>query len=590
MTSRTIHTGPPLAGKTHALLDAYAQSDRYRTIYLSFYRANHQQIASVCQARGMTEPAAAETVHSFASSLLRRHAALAGLPPRPAVASAAARRALLANAWAHTNDALYKEFGQRPGALGQLARVTDRISANRKNFTVAKGEFGPHELARTYEAYIRTCTAQEVLTFQETVLRCIDLLDHEAVLADVKLRYSHLLLDDLHHARPDELLLAERLIEIIDCATGSAWLPETSCDPAVRHARRSVARWGQLAPLNGDGSKANPNIRTLLSRLTAVSGTNSARDDTRPAVTFIDALSAQDEISAVAAHAVKLLRDDDGLRPGDIAVIACDPRLLGPARRELAACGLSSPAPALPAHTPLIRTALLAIAWVHGRRDSTTEKGLLSLPFTAVDPLEVARLERYAEQHSIPLFESAALADVSEHTAGAIQSVATALGDLPDGDPASATAASAVLALEAIHWAWLAEEYPGATMDEWTRAYNAWLRDLKELEATIDTRGQGALDHLPVIANLARPALVRSNSQQAVQLLSALEASAHRARVAFVIGLSESAFPARRTQLQLIAEHDLPALFTDGRDCVPLAPADEEIWIEREMRRLATVL
>ena len=75
-----------------------------------------------------------------------------------------------------------------------------------------------------------------------------------------------------------------------------------------------------------------------------------------------------------------------------------------------------------------------------------------------------------------------------------------------------------------------------------------------------------------------------------IQLVPGHDTNGVRARQAYVIGLSENAAPGRASEMQLVPEAQLPALFASERPVVLPQARDQAAWLEREGRRLAAML
>ena len=594
-----ILLGPPLTGKTTRLVERYRALVQgglsvEQILCLSFFSANAQAIRQALKTERDEFFPGVTTLQRFQTLLLRDYAGAANLPARAREISPATRAVVIGQAWAEVAGPLWREFGQRPGAINELTRVIDWITQNRTRFAVAKGELGGGELAQVYGRYIALCIQHRLLTFQEASLRCLDLLSDPRIAAEVGERYPAVLVDDLHLARPDQLALVARLRDKASHFTLTAWLEPHAQAPELKLIERTVQGWGTREELTAPAPGVNPAICALAQR--AVGATPRPAPVEVEPVTLATAFTVEDELHLVAQAIVRALVGDATLQPADIVVAAASASLLPFAQRILASYGLPvAPPLPLPRHTPLIAGGLLALRWVK-EPDARlpVERDLLALPYLAVHPLDRAALHSAAQRRekTILSLEPGEWPDFVEPESKAILKRARGcLEGLDETQPASQLVQTAVRDLGGVAWAW--HEGPGefsqSQRDVWTSAYSAWLIRLAELESSMGALG-AAPDDLPDLAAGLADMTGLPAPSGGLQLIDSAHTNGVHARLAFVVGLSENATPLPTPEMQLITEAELPALFADGRAVVLPLARESGAWTLREARQLAALL
>jgi PD-(D/E)XK nuclease superfamily len=608
----TIFLGNPLSGKTTRLVGEFRQQlaagyQPDQILCLSFFSPNAAAI------RHTLRPLAGDflpwvtTLQRFQTLLLRRHPRQSRLPARAREISPTARGVLLRQAWRATGGPLWQAHGDAPGATAELVRAADWISQNRLRFRVAAGELNQAELARVYAAYIETCDQHRLLTFQEASLRCLELLDDPAVAANVRQSFPVLLLDDAHLARPDQLALIERLRGLATHFTATAWLDDDRppAAPELRHVAEALHGWGPVAMLPVDQSvagppvtPANPVVIEAARRVTGSLGTLEAAY--AAPVRLHMAFTVEDEAHAVAQAIVRALVDDETLGPAAVAVIAGDRGLAPFVQRVLGDYGLPVESQPLAArHTPLVRGGLLVLQWALGGASAAIERDLFSLPYLALDAVDAHVLAAEALVLDKPILaltsEELVRLKLQPASPARLEVVRAALAGLAAGPPLDELVEHGLAALGAFAWMQVgaAASGSGFSVEErgrWLEALRGWQRGLRELQAVFALGPLPAVAERLSLAEAVADAITVRGGAGGVRLLEPGQVNGVHARLAFVVGLSESAAPARRAELQLLPEAELPALFADGRPGVLPRARDHAAWIEREARALAELL
>ncbi len=597
-SNSAVVIGPPLSGKTTRLVSAFADSVRLvglspeNILFLSFFSSNAESIHRTLRPQVGEFLPWVTTLQHFQIRFLRDHAEAAELPARAREINAAARALVLQQAWAEVGGPLWQAFGGQPGAVKELTRVIDWISQNRTRFRVGENELGPHELAQVYGHYIELCGQHQLLTFQEASLRCLDLLADAAIGRATHQRFQIILVDDLHLARPDQLALVSALRGPETRFQVTAWLGPNEVAPELAHSWETIQHWNlaevRLAPV----PTVNPAITELISRL---AGAPSIDLVAGIPVGLAPAFTVEDELRAVAHAMVEALLADESLQPPDIALVAADPSLIPFAQRVLAAYGLPVAPLLLSARqTPLIGGGLHALRWVTEGGSAELERDLLDLPFIGLDPVDLGLLFDKAQALDksildLELAEMKGLLHLAE-TRAVLERVRTGLRGLDVARPASILIQQAVQNLGGLTWAWESAEFTRGQRDQWLRAYSDWVTAVIELEQTVSQLTATPVKFVDLVAGLADEISIGPVASHWVKLIDAGSASGARARLAFVVGLSENATPALRSKLQLIAEEQLPALFADSRQVVLPMVGEHAPWIAREARQLVTLL
>ncbi|MCL5952144.1 MAG: PD-(D/E)XK nuclease family protein [Chloroflexi bacterium] len=594
---RRVLTGTPLTGKSSRLLRDYIHCVRkehvspQRILLLSFFSANAQALRHKLHEVAQFLPNVT-TLQHFQLTLLTEYVDTVGLDTPLEEISPAARALIIARAWADVGGALWREFHEAPGAVGELTRVVDWISQNRRRFTLTPGELSEHELARVYAHYIELCEQHRVLTFQESSLRCLDLLAEEGIARGVHNRFPVVMVDDLHQARPDQLALIERLCGPDTRFTGTAWFQENPASPELRHVQEFLQSCEQVETLDRPAPDLNPAITSLIGRVIQMPG--ARQPIASPIMLAAGASAVEDEAELVARAVADQLARDRALKPSEIAIVAADAGLLPFARRVLARYGLVSPQPPPARHNPLIYAGILALQWLAQGADAEIDSELLALPYVAIDPIDRAALERAAKEHEKSILELEGTEMPSlvapEATTACLGRVREALGKLNKESPLRPQLFQLIRDLGGIAWAWDNSAFGRAQRDEWARTFSNWLVAISDLEGTARSVNTPFEEWIDLLDGLADELTQTETRPEEIQFLDSLHANGSHARRAFVVGLSENACPIQNTPLQLISEKELPALFADGRRVVLPALKDHAAWIEREARKLAVLL
>jgi superfamily I DNA/RNA helicase len=599
----TVLIGGPLAGKTTRLITAFRQHlarglRPENILCLSFFPANVAAIRAALRGSTGDYFPWVTTLQRFQTLLLRGYARQARLPRRAREISPTARGLLLRHAWQSVAGPLWLQFGTAPGAVRHLEAVANWLSQNRTRFVAAPQEFGDHELARVYQAYLRQCDAQRLLTFQEASLRCLDLLSDPDIAADVRRRFPVVLVDDLHLARPDQLALIERLRDLAQHFLATAWLPEAGepAAPELLRVAETISQWGASEPLPLH-SGVNPAVRELARRLAAPPAANPVPVGGHPVRLHV-AFTVEDEAHAAVQAIVRALVNDPTLQPSDVALVAADASVLPFVQRVLAEYGLPAPAPALSARrTPLILGGLLALRRTLLGPEAAVDRELFTLPYLALDPLDQHTLTSEAAILQQPILalppETLSRLGLQLATHERLALVHQILASLDPALPLPDLVEQALTGLGAFTWL-RAAPAPADTFspDErngWERAFLEWNDRLRELQSVAGLGPMRPADLLALSETLADE-ISLPTPPAGVQLVAPGRANGVQARLALVVGLSENAAPRRRPARQLLAESELPALFAAGRPVILPLARQPAAWIEREARALAELL
>jgi superfamily I DNA/RNA helicase len=597
---RHVLVGAPLTGKTTRLVQAYlnyraAGFPSGQILCLSFYRWNRDAIRRALSPQVGESLPWVSTLQDFLVKLLADYAQAADLPARPFPLGAAARSLLIQQSWSQCDGQLWREFGQRPGAVQEMTRVVDWISQNRNGFSCTQGEFGTHELAQVYMRYIELCRSHQLLTFQETSLRCLDLLADETIRRELRSRFPVVLVDDLHLARPDQTAVIDALCGAETEMVATAWLGGVETAPELRNVWERIQRWGAVEGLSDPVPGVNRTIVQLAAR--AYGDPPNEISDGEPAL-LLAPFTVEEELRATAQAIVRALVADNTLTPNDIAITTADSKLLPFAQRILPQYGLPVPVPQLAVrHTPLVLGGILTLRWLDaGDEDErlAVERELFSLPYCALDPVDLAALAQAAEKHekSILSLDQAELPKLGAEaeTGATIKRVRETLNSLDRSAPERALILSAIEKLGGIEWAWRSEDWPRSQRDAWARYFSDWLAAVQEMEETAGQIGIVPENMHDLVEGLADQVADRSEQENGIRLLDPAHLNGQLARLNYVIGLSEKAVPRWPPEFQLVAEHELPALFADARPVVLPASRDHGVWLEREGRQLALLL
>jgi hypothetical protein len=581
---------------TQAFL-AHVRADRIepeQIVCLSFFPANAETIRRILRPQVGERLPWVTTVQRFLTLLLRDYATAANLPARAKEIDAVTRSLVIQRSWTDVGGPIWREFGKKPGAARELTKVIDWISQNRSRFDIAPGELGEHELSKTYCRYIELCLQHRLLTFQEASLRGLDLLTDPGIAAVLRARFPVVLVDDLHLARPDQLAFLSRMRGVTTAFYATGWLNQSHAAPELRYLWEAIQEWGGVESLPPLAPHVNLAIVTAVARLGGMPKLPNG-DAGRP-ITLAKLSTVEDEMHAVAQAIVRALLEDKTLLPAEIVVVAAEAALQPFVQRVLARYGLPvAPLRPSPLHTPLLRGGILALRWkIHGA-DAEVERELMTLPYVNVDAIEVDALYQAALAHETSIL---GLADIeitdktgpllSSNTKSTLQRLkgcltAIDVARLADG------AEMAVRELGGLQWAWESAQFSESQRDAWIHTYTAWLARVRELQETAQRIGAAPEDMLGLIESMAATA-EDDPADGLIQLVDSTHVNGVRGRLAFVVGLSESAAPVRHALMQLVADTDLRGLFADGRPVVLPSARDQRVWIEREARTLAAVL
>lgn len=595
-----IVLGGPLSGKTSWLTRAFIAQVRdnhiapEQIVCLSFFSANAQAIRRNLRPELGERLPWVTTVQRFLTLLLRDYAAAANLPARAKEIDPVTRSILIQQAWASAGGPLWKDFGERPGAVRELTKVIDWLSENRTRFAVSPGELDDHELSQTYARYIKLCDDHRLLTFQEASLRALDLLSDPTVADAVRSRFPIVLVDDLHLARPDQLAFLERLRSQTSAFHATGWLNPSHAAPELLQLWDTIQSWGGIESLPALAPHVNPAILTAVSRLLDTPQPTPA--DAGHPITLAAVPTVEDEIHAVAQTIVRALIADQALTPAEIVVVAAGTAMKPFVQRILSQYGLPvAPHNPLPLYTPLVRGGVLALRWKISGATAEIERELLTMPYLNMDALELDLFYKAALAHETTILDLAeieppdrtrpVLSAATHATLHQLKATLAALDvkNLADG------AETAVAELGGLRWAWEAAQFPESQRDAWIHTYTEWLARVRELQQISERIGSQPDDMLGLAESLA--AIADDEPVEGViQVVDSTQVNGVHGRLALVVGLSENAAPTRQSLMQLAADSDLPALFADGRRVVLPSARDQPIWIEREARKLAAVL
>ena len=595
-----IVLGGPLSGKTTSLTQAFVAHVRAdhiapeQIVCLSFFSANAQAIRRNLRAQVGERLPWVTTVQRFLTLLLRDYAPAANLPVRSKEIDPVTRALVIQQSWADVGGPLWREFGEKPAGVRELTKVIDWISQHRVRFAIAPGELGEHELSQTYCRYIELCVQHRLLTFQEASLRGLGLLTDPGLAAELRARFPVVLVDDLHLARPDQLAFLDRLRSLTTAFHATGWLNPPHAAPELRYLWEAIQAWGGIELLPSLAPHVNPAIVTAVARL-ADMPPPPQRDAGWP-IMLAAVSTVEAEMHAVAQAIVRALLADQTLLPADIVVVAAETALQPFVQRVLTQYGLPVvPLKPSPLHTPLVRGAILALRWKINGAGADIERELLTLPYVNVDAIEVDALYRAALSHETTILSAVDIALTDK--AGPPRSAATQaslkrlkaslaavnVARLADG------AETAVRELGGLQWAWESTQFSESLRDAWIHTVTSWLARVRELEQTAQHIGAAPEDMLGLVESLAST-IDDEPAEGVIQLVDSTHVNGVQGRLAFVVGLSESAAPARHALMQLITDTDLPGLFADGRPVVLPFARDQPVWIEREARKLAAVL
>jgi ATP-dependent DNA helicase UvrD/PcrA len=160
------------------------------------------------------------TFHSFALRFLRRHAALAGLPPRFSIADSADQLALVKEAM--------EEIGVSEQVLPAGA-VRARISSAKSSLITAQAyadsqtDYAGERVGRVFLLYEKKLAAAGALDFDDLIFRAVRLLRERAEVAQAEAaRVRHLLIDEYQDTNTSQDALVKLLGRGADslCAVG----------------------------------------------------------------------------------------------------------------------------------------------------------------------------------------------------------------------------------------------------------------------------------------------------------------------------------------------------------------------------------
>lgn len=601
MPGGKLFIGGPLTGKTRRLVQAGLDHRPARTLCLTFYDANAAYLRQILEAETGTSRWTIATLQRFIFAWLHEHATAVGLPEDAVAVSAVVRSLAIRQAWTEVKGGLWKRYRNTPGAIEEMTRIFNWISAHRTQWRVVKGELSDHEIAKAYARYVALCDRHRLLTFQEAVLRAIDLASRDDMADRLRRRFPVILVDDLHHARPDQLAWLERLIGPESAFVGTAWLHPHHHDPALRHTWERIQTWGDIEILDAPAPGVNPAIHASVSRLDRFNAATRGQASRVPATTggyppieIVTGETAEDETQAVAGRIARMLAEEPMLKPDDVAVVCADTGLIRFMQRAIARAGVPFAESSPPLRqNPLVRAALLIARW-HARGPSfETTRALLRLPVFDLDPLDRATLEQAAARRGILPLNLTPSEDIRlrrPETWTAVTILKQSLDTVNRKQPLTGRIQETLDRWGATAWLQSpANPFPSERRDRWRAAFDAWFEHVRMLERAVDALGirpretagliERTLDHVPP-----------PDAGEGVRFVDPQDAEGVRARVACVIGLSETAVPKPDPPFQLVEEKRLPGLFADGRPVTLPALRDHDAWIERETRRLAILL
>ena len=263
------------------------------------------------------------TFHSFALRFLRRHAALAGLPPRFAIADSADQLSLVKEAMEELG---VSEQVLSPGAVRSRISHAKNALVTAQSFADSQTDYAGERVGRVFLLYEKKLASAGALDFDDLIVRAVRLLrDRPEVAAAEAARVRHLLIDEYQDTNTSQDALVKLLGRGADslCAVGDE-------DQAIYRWRGAevehILRFDEDFP----GAKIIPlerNYRSTSGILAAASGLVSNNRRRRPKTLLADRGAGakvrlwrfdEDRSEAEAvARAVEDRRDE----AGDVAIL-----------------------------------------------------------------------------------------------------------------------------------------------------------------------------------------------------------------------------------------------------------------------------
>jgi|GEM_PF-2236855 superfamily I DNA/RNA helicase/RecB family exonuclease len=582
--------GGPLTGKTQRLVQKYLDAPPATGVLcLSFFETNVEDIQNRIERVTGTSPPWVITMQRFIFWLLREYETEADLSGNTEVISALARSLIIRQAWHTVGGVLWKRYRETPGGTEEISRAINWLSTNRKCFTIQNGEMGDHDLAQVYTAYVDICNKHQILTFQESGLRALQLLSNEQISSDLCRRFPIIMVDDLHQARPDQLAWIEALCSRDVTLVATAWLGVHSYDPGLAQVRKTIERIeGSTEYLTESAQGVNPCIYQLISRLDSPSG---ATVQGLP-ISLLTSETVEDETRAVAHAIIQTLQTDRTIGPGDMLIICMDTVQIRFMQRHLERANVrATGAVSSTRLNPFIRAGTLIAQWYARGPRYTVLNRLLHLPLFTIDPLDLGALEAQAKTNSQSILEISEVdyPDTLRHpeeTASMMTRIRQALAYRGQG---ISFADLITQAIESLDDGRSIKTISLFDAEQWREGFTDWIKQIQSLEAMAAKLHMRSREVLPLIERLVDQ-IEDPLLPDCVYLTDGQGVEGIRRRIVYLMGVSENVIPRLESPLKIVEEADLAALFTDQRPVVLPAHRDQEAWIERETRRLAVLM
>jgi DNA helicase-2/ATP-dependent DNA helicase PcrA len=160
------------------------------------------------------------TFHSWSLRFLRRHAALAGLPPRFSIADSADQLALVKEAMEELG---VSEQVLPPGAVRSRISHAKNALRTAQAFADSQTDYAGERVGRVFLLYEKKLAAAGALDFDDLIVRAVRLLrDRPDVAAAERARVRHLLIDEYQDTNSSQDALVKLLGQRVDslCAVG----------------------------------------------------------------------------------------------------------------------------------------------------------------------------------------------------------------------------------------------------------------------------------------------------------------------------------------------------------------------------------
>lgn len=469
---------------------------------------------------------------------------------RRTILSATARGTLVNAAWYAVNGPLYRQFGNRRGAVGEISRALTWISQQRHRWQQVAADLDMHhELACVYQHYCNLLDAQAVIGYDDVALHVCDLpvvaRHHEVVIAC-----------ELQDATPAQLHALTRMLPPNDADWVGAWVAETTVAPELLVVYKWLCQYNtptQWQPPTHPAYAVSQRILGDMQAQPQLSMIGTRKKD----YTVAGAMTVVDECQTVARLTYERLMA--GRR---VDIICADDALVPQLRATFANYGIQMP-PLKPStfQNPLIRFARNALQWLAA-------------------PTQLAQDAHIHDMLKLPF-----MADQSTATHATLSAVCASLDVMQAMTP---QIEHAVQQVNAIVWAWRQTDIPVDISDSWLRDYQQWLERVREIDRIIAAGDYSATTRIQMLNNVdALPRQIEELYRSTLLLqLHGRHGAAGAHDCVILIGVSEHVAPRMASGYQLISEAALCQLFVTH---TPAAPALTEgnAWREREARRLA---